>query len=192
MKKIIPAVLLLLFFSFSKNKTATSHPAPRPNILLIVADDLGYTDLGCYGGDIHTPNIDALAAGGLLFTNFHTSVLCAPTRSMLLSGNDNHVAGMGSMFPVTGTNRENKPGYEFHLTDRIVTVAQLLKDAGYHTYLSGKWHLGFEDAYLPYAKGFEKSFTLLAGGATHFSNKPFIEGRPPVYKSDNQTVLFPE
>jgi arylsulfatase len=71
-------------------------------------------------------------------------------------------------------------------------VAQLLKDAGYHTYLSGKWHLGFEDAYLPYAKGFEKSFTLLAGGATHFTNKPFIEGRPPVYKQDNKTVLFPE
>lgn len=191
MKRTIVPLLLLVFLSFSKNKTVIPD-AERPNILLIVADDLGYTDLGCFGGDIHTPNIDALAAKGLLFTNFHSSVLCAPARSMLLTGNDNHVAGMGSMFPVTGTNRENKPGYEFHLTDRIVTVAQLLKDAGYHTYLSGKWHLGFEDAYLPYAKGFEKSFTLLAGGATHFTNKPFIEGRPPVYKQDNKTVLFPE
>src|SRR5437763_7108771 len=97
----------------------------RPNILLIVADDLGYTDLGCYGGDIKTPNIDALAKNGILFTHFHTAPLCAPTRSMILSGNDNHVAGMGSMFSVKGTPREGKPGYEHHLTDRIVTIAQL-------------------------------------------------------------------
>jgi arylsulfatase A-like enzyme len=192
MKRISCASLLLVFFSFSKHKTVGTEPSPRPNILLIVADDLGYTDLGCFGGDIHTPNIDALASKGLLFNHFHTAPLCAPTRSMILSGNDNHVAGMGSMFPVKGTSREKQPGYEFHLTDRIVTVAQLLKDAGYHTYMSGKWHLGMEDEYIPYAKGFERSFSLMAGGATHFSNKSIFEGRPPVYKLDNQTVPFPD
>ena len=100
--KIIPLFLLLLFTSINNSAKAQSQDN-RPNILLIVADDLGYTDPGCYGGDIKTPNIDSLAKQGLQFTNFHTAPLCAPTRSMILSGNDNHVAGMGSMFPVKGT-----------------------------------------------------------------------------------------
>jgi arylsulfatase len=193
MKKISFLLWALVLLSSGKKKAADMHvPDSRPNILLIVADDLGYTDLGCFGGNIHTPNLDALAAKGLLFSNFHTSPLCAPTRSMILSGNDNHVAGMGSMFPVKGTNRDGQPGYEFHLADRIVTVAQLLKDAGYHTYMAGKWHLGMEDENIPYAKGFERSFALMAGGATHFSNKAIFQGRPPVYKLDNETVPFPE
>ncbi|MGZ3949705.1 MAG: arylsulfatase [Flavisolibacter sp.] len=193
MKKVSFLLSVLVFFSSGKKKVPDVPISdPRPNILLIVADDLGYTDLGCFGGDIHTPNLDALAAKGLKFTDFHTAPLCAPTRSMILSGNDNHVAGMGSMLPVKGTNRDKQPGYEFHLTDRIVTVAQLLKDAGYHTYMSGKWHLGSEDENIPYAKGFERSFALMAGGATHFSNKAIFEGRPTVYKLDNQTVPFPE
>ena len=121
--KITAIVLLLLFAIINNSAKAQSKQNNRPNILLIVADDLGYTDLGCYGGDINTPNIDLLAMQGLQFTNFHTAPLCAPTRAMILSGNDNHVAGMGSMFPVKGTPREGKPGYERHLTDRIVTVA---------------------------------------------------------------------
>ncbi len=164
----------------------------RPNILLIVADDLGYTDLGCYGGEIKTPNIDLLAAKGLLFTNFHTAPLCAPTRSMILTGNDNHVAGMGSMFPVKGTPRENKPGYEGHLSDRIVTIAQLLKDGGYHTYMSGKWHLGYADSQIPITKGFERSFSLLNGGTNHFNNERIFVNQPPQYREDDRTVLFPE
>jgi arylsulfatase len=111
---------------------------------------------------------------------------------MILSGNDNHVAGMGSMFSVKGTPREDKPGYERHLTDRIVTVAQLLKDGGYQTFMAGKWHLGYEDAYIPYAKGFEKSFALLNGGANHFNNSQVFVDEPPQYRLDNQVVLFPE
>ena len=190
--KIIPIFLLLLFTSINNSVRAQSKQNNRPNILLIVADDLGYTDLGCYGGDIKTPNIDLLARQGLLFTNFHTSPLCAPTRSMILSGNDNHVAGLGSMFPVKGTPREGKPGYELHLTDRIVTVAQLLKDGGYQTFMAGKWHLGYEDAYIPYAKGFEKSFALLNAGANHFNNNQIFVNQPPQYRLDNQIVLFPE
>jgi arylsulfatase len=182
----------LLFATINDSARAQAKQNNRPNILLIVADDLGYTDLGCYGGDIKTPNIDLLAKKGLQFTNFHTSPLCAPTRSMLLSGNDNHVAGMGSMFPVKGTPREGKPGYERHLTDRIVTVAELLKDGGYQTFMAGKWHLGFEDAYSPYAKGFEKSFALLNGAANHFNNNQLLPNEPPRYRQDNQIVLFPE
>ena len=190
--KIILIFLLLLFTTVNNSIQAQSKQNTRANILLIVADDLGYTDLGCYGGDIKTPNIDLLARQGLQFTNFHTSPLCAPTRSMILSGNDNHVAGIGSMFPVKGTSREGKPGYEHHLTDRIVTVAQLLKDGGYHTFMAGKWHLGYEDAYIPYAKGFEKSFALLNGGANHFNNSQVFVSEPPQYRQDNKVILFPE
>jgi arylsulfatase len=190
--KVIPAFLLLLFAGINNSATAQTEKNSRPNILLIVADDLGYSDLGCYGGDIKTPNIDLLAKRGLQFTNYHTAPLCAPTRAMILSGNDNHVAGMGSMFPVKGTPREGKVGYEQHLTDRIVTVAQLLKDGGYQTFMAGKWHLGQEDAYIPFAKGFEKSFALLNGGANHFNNNQILVNEPPQYRLDNQVVLFPE
>ncbi len=190
--KIIPIFLLSIIAGISNPVKAQSKKDTRPNILLIVADDLGYADLGCYGGDIKTPNIDLLAKKGLLFTNFHTAPLCAPTRSMILSGNDNHVAGMGSMFSVKGTAREGKPGYEHHLTDRIVTVAQLLKDGGYQTFMAGKWHLGSENAYIPFAKGFEKSFALLNGGANHFNNNQIFVNEPPQYRLDNQPVLFPD
>ena len=193
MRKKINLALLVLSFTIADNLIyAQSKQHNRPNILLIVADDLGYTDLGCYGGDIKTPNIDLLAKQGIQFTNFHTSPMCAPTRAMLLSGNDNHVAGIGSMFPVKGTTREGKPGYEGHLADRIVPVAQLLKNGGYQTFMSGKWHIGYEDPYIPYAKGFEKSFVLLNGGANHFTNNPIFETQPPQYRQDNQPVLFPE
>ena len=138
-------IILFLISIGTHPVLAQSKSDLRTNILLIVADDLGYSDLGCYGGEIKTPNIDLLAKQGILFTHFHTSPLCAPTRSMILSGNDNHVAGMGSMFSVEGTPRAGKPGYEQHLTDRIVTIAQLLKDGGYQTFMSGKWHLGSRD-----------------------------------------------
>jgi len=104
----------------------------RPNILLIVADDLGYADLGVHGSDIQTPNIDALAAEGRLFTQFHTAPLCAPTRAMLLSGNNNHVAGMARQHrgDLAGYS---VPGYEASLSDRIAPLPRLLRDAGYHT-----------------------------------------------------------
>jgi arylsulfatase A-like enzyme len=190
--KTIPVILISLFTCIHHAAKAQPKLNERPNILLIVADDLGYTDLGCYGGEISTPHIDLLAKKGVQFTNFHTSPLCAPTRSMLFSGNDNHVAGIGSMFPVKGTPREGKPGYENHLTDRIVTVAQLLKDGGYQTFMAGKWHLGFTDPYIPYAKGFEKSFALLNGGANHFNNNPIFANEPPQYREDNQKALLPD
>jgi arylsulfatase A-like enzyme len=185
-------ILMILLFGTMHSSFAQKQPDLRPNILLIVADDLGYTDLGCYGGDIKTPNIDLLAKQGIQFTHFYTSPLCAPTRSMILSGNDNHVAGMGSMFSVKGTPREGKSGYEQHLTDRIVTVAQVLKDGGYQTFMSGKWHLGAADAYIPFAKGFEKSFALMNGAANHFNNNSISAGQPTQFRQDSQVVVFPE
>ena len=167
-------------------------PPARPNILLIVADDLGYTDLGCFGGDIYTPNIDMLAHKGLLFNRFHTSPICAPTRTMILTGNNNHVAGIGSMFSEFGTPRAGKQGYEGHLSDRVVTVAQLLRDGGYQTFMAGKWHVGSENVCIPFAKGFEKSYALLDGGSNHFGNNAIFENKPPQYREDDKVVLFPE
>ena len=192
-KNNIAAIFIVALICLdSKSSFGQSAADPRPNILLIVADDLGYADLGCYGGEIKTPNIDALAGKGILFTHFHTSPLCAPTRSMLLSGNDNHVAGMGSMFSVEGTNRAGKPGYERHLTDRIITIAQLLKDGGYQTFMSGKWHLGSAKDEIPFSKGFEKSFALMNGAANHFNNHPFSPNDPSQYRLDSNVVKYPD
>ena len=110
---------------------------PSPNILLIVVDDMGYSDVGAFGGDIDTPTIDALADSGVRFTNFYVGPTCSPTRSMLLSGNDNHVAGLGSMNETMTPNQVGQPGYEGHLNNRVVSVASLLRQAGYHTYMAG-------------------------------------------------------
>ena len=142
----------------------------RPNILLVVADDLGWTDLGSYGGEVDTPNLDALARQGMQFTDFHVSVSCSPTRSMLMSGNDNHVAGMGNMGELLAENQKGKPGYEGHLNDRVATIAELLREGGYHTYMAGKWHLGHKEGSLPFDRGFERSFSMLVGGASHWDD----------------------
>lgn len=144
--------------------------ADRPNILLIMSDDMGFTDIGSFGGEIATPNIDALASSGVRFSSFHTSVSCSPTRSMLLTGTDNHVAGLGNMGELLTPAQVGKPGYEGHLNDRVVTLAEVLRDGGYHTYMSGKWHLGHEPEQLPFARGFERSFSMLDGGASHWSD----------------------
>lgn len=142
----------------------------RPNILLVMVDDMGWTDTGAYGGEISTPNIDKLANQGVLFTDFHTSVSCSPTRSMLMSGTDNHLAGLGNMGELLAPNQVGKPGYEGYLNNNVVSLAEVLKDNGYHTYMAGKWHLGHDDNNIPGARGFEKSFSLLNGGASHFSD----------------------
>jgi arylsulfatase len=142
----------------------------RPNFLLVVADDLGWTDLGSFGSEVATPNIDRLAQSGVKFTDFHVSVSCSPTRSMLLSGNDNHIAGLGNMGELLTKNQVGKPGYEGHLNDRVVSLAEVLRGAGYHTYLSGKWHLGHESGTLPFDRGFERSFSMLNGGASNWAD----------------------
>ncbi len=162
----------------------------RPNVLLIVADDLGYADLGVYGGDIRTPNIDALAADGVLFTQFHTAPLCAPTRAMLLSGNNNHVAGM-ALQGAAGPVQVYLPGYETHLSNRVASMPRLLSDSGYHTYSVGKWHLGTAAEHSPQAAGFERSFNLTHGAASHFSSVGFFEGGS-IYRADGEEVEYPE
>jgi arylsulfatase len=140
----------------------------RPNILLILADDLGYSDISPYGGEIETPNLEKLAREGTRLTNFHVAPTCSPTRSSLLSGTDHHLAGIGTMAELILPNQKGKPGYEGYLNDNSLSFPALLRDAGYHTYMSGKWHLGLDETHRPTARGFEESFALLQGGGFHF------------------------
>jgi arylsulfatase len=123
----------------------------RPNIVLIVADDLGFSDIGAFGSEIRTPNLDALANEGVRLTNFHAAPTCGPSRSMLLTGVDNHLAGSGinraGLFRLP--ELRGRPGYEAYLNDSVVTFATLLNDAGYHTYASGKWDPGLVPGQLP-------------------------------------------
>ncbi len=151
----------------------------RPNLLLIVADDLGYSDLGSYGGEINTPVLDQLAQQGVRYTNFYVSPTCSVTRSMLLTGTDNHIAGLGSMGELLAPNQIGKPGYEGVLNQRVVTVASLLRDNGYHTYMAGKWHLGLKPDQIPRARGFERDFSLLVGGGSHFDDQWNLEWQIP-------------
>ncbi len=178
--------LLLMFLPMHAQASADD----RPNILLLIADDLGYADLGVHGSDIRTPNIDALAAEGLLCTQFHTAPMCAPTRAMMLSGNNNHVAGMGRQSP-RSIMRNNMPGYEGHLSDRVAPLPRLLHEAGYHTYGVGKWHLGMAPEHGPLAAGFERSFHLIDGAANHFNSVGFFEGGS-TYRADGQASSLPE
>ena len=157
------------------NPYAGTDLSAAPNILLIVADDMGYSDIGAFGGEIDTPNIDALARAGVTFTNFHTSSSCAPTRAMLLSGVDNHLAGYGSMHFIT-SNQRGQPGYEDRMNERVVSIARLLSDAGYHTTMTGKWHLGSKPGQWPVNRGFRRSFAFLAGMDSHFGESRL----PPV------------
>ena len=122
------------------------------------------------GCEIRTPHLDALARSGLLLTSFLVSPACSPTRAMLLTGVDTHPAGLGTMLGRADENQKDQPGYEAVLSDRVVPLTTLLQKAGYHTYIAGKWHLGSEDAHGPQARGFERSFVLLPGGASHFED----------------------
>lgn len=167
-----------------------SKQKKRPNILLIVADDMGYSDLGSYGGEIKTPVLDQLAQQGMRYTDFYVSPTCSVTRSMLLTGTDNHVAGLGNMGEAIAPNQVGKPGYEGVLNKRVASVAELLKDNGYHTYMVGKWHLGYKPDQIPHARGFERDFSTLAGGGDHFNDGWNIEWQIPKmpYTEDGKPV----
>lgn len=155
----------------------------RPNILVIVADDLGWSDVGCFGGEISTPNLDRLAADGVRMTNFHTASMCSPTRAMLLSGTDNHIVGLGQMayWGDASSPWKRRPGYEGYLNSRVAALPELLQDAGYYTTMSGKWHLGLKPDQTPYARGFDRSWALLPGGANHYAYEPRHPDGKPVF-----------
>lgn len=140
----------------------------RPNFVIIVADDLGYSDITSFGGDIPTPNLDRLAAEGVRYTNFYVGPTCSPTRSMLLTGRDSHRIGLGNMYERTAINQLNEVGYEGVLHRNVPTIAERLRAAGYRTYMTGKWHLGHDPDRIPHARGFDRSFSILNGGGSHF------------------------
>lgn len=167
--------------------------AERPNILLIVVDDMGYSDIGPFGGEIETPNLDKLAQSGMIFTDFHTSASCSPTRSMLFSGTDNHLAGLGSMGETITPNQRGQRGYEGHLTDRVVTIPTLMQDAGYFTAMAGKWHLGEELEQDPSRQGFQKAYTMLNGGASHFDDEWMMYANyTPIYRENGVRTHVPK
>lgn len=159
------ASLLLALFILAAPAQAKER---RPNFLVIVADDLGFSDIGAFGGEIRTPNLDRLALAGIRLTGFHTAPTCSPTRSMLLSGTDNHLAGLGTMAELIRPNQKGQPGYEGYLRSDVATLAERLSGGGYRTLFSGKWHLGLTPEQDPHARGFQRSFALLQGGHNHF------------------------
>jgi len=162
----------------------------RPNFLVIVADDLGFSDLGAFGGEIETPNLDRLAYAGIRLTDFHSAPACSPTRAMLLTGTDHHIAGIGTMLEVAAPQFHGAPGYEGYLNDRVVALPELLRDAGYLTLMSGKWHLGATIETSPWARGFERSFALLPAGASHYggSGARGFSPVPTLYTEDDRFV----
>ncbi|GGO79216.1 arylsulfatase [Marinobacterium nitratireducens] len=201
MSQRLPVLTLSASIAFSclygPTANAASTDPSKPNILLIVADDMGFSDLGSYGGEIETPNLDALASDGIRMTDFQVAPACSPTRAALLTGVDPHLAGLGNMIEELAPNQTDKPGYEGFLNFGVVSLATLLKDAGYHTYLSGKWHLGMAENAWPKSRGFERSFSLLSGGASHFADMkpayaPSPEIKAPYVEDDEKLTQLPD
>ena len=161
------SLLLLVFASaLATQGWATVETAPtQPNVLLIIADDLGWGDIGALGSEIPTPHIDSLAAEGVLFTNFHTAATCSPSRAMLLTGVDTHLAGLGNMITFMPPNQQGKPGYEGHLNERVRTLGELFQEAGYLTGFFGKWHLGVKLKYNAMHRGFDEFYGFMGRGA---------------------------
>ncbi|MBL7187759.1 MAG: arylsulfatase [Phycisphaerae bacterium] len=163
-----------------------SKEAPRPNIVIIMSDDMGYSDIGCYGGEINTPTLDGLAAGGLRFTQFYNTARCCPTRACLLTGLYPHQAGVGHMMDDRGED-----GYRGDLNRNCVTIAEVLKTAGYSTYASGKWHVtkktqpqGPEDKYnWPLQRGFDRYYGTITGAGSFWD--------PSTLVRDNKMITPP-
>ncbi|KAJ9356737.1 alkaline-phosphatase-like protein [Paecilomyces variotii] len=181
----------------------------RPNFLVMVADDLGFSDVGCFGGEIWTPNIDKIALnGGIRFTDFHAAAACSPTRAMIMTGTDHHIAGLGNLVEWTNISGQNgpkgsqmstapqrgMPGYEGYLNERVVALPEILRDAGYHTLMSGKWHLGLTPERSPYKRGFERSFAHLPACSNHYAYEPPLEENenPPTFLEASYIALHME
>ncbi|MGI4750103.1 MAG: arylsulfatase [Janthinobacterium lividum] len=194
--------LIVAVFSFVawKGKIYSVKTASRrPNIIVILADDMGFSDLGCYGGEINTPNINYLAQNGIRYTQFYNTSRCCPTRASLLTGLYNQQAGIGKM-----TDAEDEPGYLGHITENAVTLAEVLKTAGYHTAMSGKWHVSNTNgqkspkeqmdwlnhhashpefspiSQYPTSRGFEKYFGTIWGVIDYFDPFSLVNGNTPV------------
>ena len=163
---LVTAVISLLIAA----RALVAEQIERPNIIVIMVDDMGFSDIGPYGSEIPTPHLDLLAAGGVRFSQFYNTGRCCPTRASLLTGLYAHQAGIGHM-----TVDQGVPGYRGQLTEHCVTIAEVLREAGYFTAMTGKWHVGFEHGVTPWGRGFDRSLNLPAGGV-HFSNQSGSKG----------------
>jgi len=161
----------------------------RPNILLLVADDMGLSDIGPFGSEIQTLTLNKLADQGVLLSNFHVLPTCSPSRSVLLTGTDNHITGLGAMGERTSPKQKGKPGYEGYLNKTVAALPEILNNAGYHTYMVGKWHLGHDEGFKPSDRGFEQTFALIGGGGSHWSDQKGVSPIIPVEYSHNGKIV---
>ncbi|MBA4339694.1 MAG: arylsulfatase [Hyphomonas sp.] len=178
---------IVAFFLVDGEAAPQADPAPaRPNFVVMIIDDAAFMDLGAYGGEARTPNIDALAARGALFTRYYSSPLCSPSRAMLLTGMDNHLTGVSTIPEVLPREHEGQPGYTMRLEPGVATLAERLKPLGYRTLMTGKWHLGSGEGDLPKAHGFDRSFALDASGADNWEDKSYMPyyADAPWYEDD--------
>lgn len=173
----------LLFFS--QPVFAQKIPGGKPNIIIILADDMGFSDLGSFGSEIHTPNIDRLAKEGLIMSQFYNCGRCCPSRAALLTGLYPHQAGVGDMVQDKGY-----PAYQGYLNDSCATIAEWLREAGYATIVAGKWHVGLVPSAWASHRGFDRSFTLQNNGSSYFNSKPlYNDGRKITFLSGNKEVI---
>jgi arylsulfatase len=170
MKKFLQTIFL---FAVASSPIFAQHkqPAKRPNIIIILADDMGYSDIGCFGSETQTPNLDAMAKGGLRMTHFYNASRCCPTRASLLTGLYQHQAGVGDM-----VNHRDVPAYQGYLNQNCVTIAEALQQSGYNTLMAGKWHVGTESSHWPVKRGFDHYFGLIDGASSYFN--PTMPYRP--------------
>lgn len=177
--------LVLATLALAYPARAAESLAGKPNLVVILVDDMGFSDLGCYGSEIPTPHLDALARRGVRFTQFYNTGRCCPTRASLLTGLYPHQAGVGHMVEDRGA-----PGYRGRLNDSCVTMAEVLRPAGYFTIMSGKWHVGQQHGATPWGRGFDRSLNAAAGGF-YFPDAPradlFLNGQ----KIANDDPLLP-
>ena len=175
-------LLATILFALCLNKSVLAlAQIERPNIIFLLADDLGYTDIEPYGSEVNTPSLSMLAEQGIIFTNYHTAANCAPSRAMLLTGVNNHLAGVPNIPETFAPEQRLSKNYQGVLGDNVVTIATLLEDSGYHTYMAGKWHLGSEPNKLPSARGFERTVALMDSGADNWEQRPYL----PIYDQAN-------
>ena len=164
-----------------------------PNIVLILADDLGFSDLGSYGSEIATPNLDRLAYEGLRFSSYHTAASCAPTRAMLVTGHDSHLVGVPNIPEAIPGSQIREPNYQGVLSKDFETIAEMLERKSYRNYFAGKWHLGMDEERLPFARGFHRSLSMADTGSDNWEQKPYL----PIYGSanwfeDGERIRLPE
>jgi len=169
----------------SDKETAETSPQ-KPNVLIILVDDMGYSDIGCFGSEIATPTLDALAEGGMRMTNFYNAARCCPSRAALLTGLYPHQAGIGMM-----TRDWGHPSYRGFLTKNSVTIAEVLKGAGYATYQVGKWHVGGDPAHWPNRRGFDQHFTFVNGASSYYNLWPYRKGQDTLQMCYNGERFYP-